>query len=170
VETDPSPLRPTKAVVLKALRDMIRPVIEDLVVLDLFAGTGRVGEALIEEGARKVFAVDERESPDDLDEDVEWFRRNVDQFLNHGPPEPVDLVFFDPPYDSTNHAGYLTTISQAPWLVEEGIVIVETDRGTDLSATDPIDDFSIKRNRRYGNTRLWILQRLPDTSDGESGE
>lgn len=164
METDSSSLRPTKAVVEKALRDMVRPVVEGLVVLELFAGTARVSMGLVEEGARQAFAVDQRETPDELPEEIEWFQRDVDAFLNHGPPEPVGLVYLDPPYETDRYVDLVETVSEADWLEPNGLIAVETAWYTDLSEhSDRWNNLSLKRNRRYGGTRLWIFQEESDS-------
>lgn len=164
--SDPSPLRPTKSVVRKALRDILRPVIDDLVVLELYAGTGRVSEGLLREGAKKAFAVDLRDPPDDLDEeDIEWFRRDVDSFLRHGPPEPVGLVYLDPPYDTAEYQPILSSLASAEWLKPGGLIAVETGRDTSLPPGEDLPGtLQLKRNRRYGNSRLWIYQHEPKES------
>jgi len=161
--SDASPLRPSKSVVRKALRDMVRPVVSGLVVVELYAGTGLVSKELIEEGASRSFAVDRRERPDKLPEEVEWFQRDVDQFLRHGPPEPVGLVFLDPPYNNADYESLITRIVESEWFKEHGIIAVETSRDTTLPPAGSLaDDMVLKRNRRYGNTRLWIYQHDPD--------
>lgn len=160
METDATSIRPTKSVVRKALRDMFRPVINGLTVLDLFAGTGQVGSELLEEGARKVFAVDSRPRPEQLaEEDVEWYQQEVMDFLSFGPPEPVDLVFLDPPYGSEYPNEVLGEAAEAPWLKQQGLVVIETGRDYRLPEQDPENGrLQLIRKRRYGDTRIWVYQ------------
>ncbi len=142
---------------MKALCDIIRPVISNLVVLELFAGSGRVGRALLEEGARRVFAVDIREEPRP-GEHVDWYCQKVEAFLNFGPPEPVDLVFMDPPYDSDYPEQILLKLADVDWLRDKAIIAIET-RANHPSLPGVVDDkFYLMRCRRYGGSKLWIYQ------------
>jgi len=164
--SDTAPLRPTKAVVRKALCDILRPVIHDLVVLDLFAGTGQVSRDLLREGARRVFAVDRRAEPGESPECLQWFQQSIRSFLSHGPPEPVGLVFLDPPYQQGRAREILRILEGTAWIKQQGLIAVETDQETNLqSFANRSKSFTLKRNRRYGGTRLWIFQE--QSVDGE---
>lgn len=159
MEADSTPIKQTKSVLRKALCDMLRPVLPDTTVLELFAGTGKVGEALLHEGARTLYAVDRREAPEELskNEAVHWFRQDVFDFLKFGPPESVGIVFLDPPY-STDHANrVLKILAETDWLVEKGIVAVETDRDQELPESLN-ERLWLMRDRRYGDSRLRIYQ------------
>lgn len=161
-----APLRPTKSVVRKALCDILRPVIPNLVVLDLFAGTGQVSRDLLAEGALKAFAVDKRAEPEESPEGLQWFQQSVRSFLSHDPPEPVGLVFLDPPYQHGEALDILRTLDCKQWIKQQGLVAVETDRETNLeSFENTSNSYSLKRNRRYGGTRLWIFQESADGRD-----
>jgi len=158
---DKTPLKPTKSVVRKALRDILRPVVNNLVILELFAGTAQVSDELIGEGAEKSFAVDLRSEPEECREEIEWFQRDVEQFMNHGPPEPVGLVFMDPAYDDSYASSLLEKLAGVEWLESQGLVAVETARDTRFKQRiDGRFPLELKRNRRYGGTRLWIYQRV----------
>jgi 16S rRNA (guanine966-N2)-methyltransferase len=152
-------MRPTKNVVVRALCDILRPVIAGTEVLELFAGTGRVGEALLQEGAHQVLGVDERESPEDLPGEYEWIRRDVPSFVNGGFLESFDVIFMDPPYDSHYAGNLLPEITESGLLREQGIVAVETGYKTDLPQDRPVGErLQLMRKRDYGGTRLWIYQ------------
>lgn len=158
--SDSSPLRPTKAVVVDAICDILRPVIRDLRVLELFAGTARVSRALLKEGASRAFAVDRREPPEEMPPELTWLRTAVETVIENGPPETVHVVFLDPPYASNESRRLLPRIGGADWFEEQGLVLVETDRRAQLPETvDLPADLSLMRKRRYGGTRLWLYQQ-----------
>lgn len=160
--SDSSALRPTKSVVRKALCDILRPVLKDLVLVDFFAGTGQVSFDLLENGARAAYAVDERPEPENLPEQVSWYQQSVESFLLHGPPEPVGLVFLDPPYGSGRVCSLLPRLHRANWLQPAAIIAAETHEDTILTDGDDFPEtLELKRNRRYGGSRLWIFQE-PD--------
>ncbi len=156
-------IRKTKSVVVKALCDMVRPIIEDLVVLELFAGTGRVSRGLLDEGAAKAYAVDRapRKSTSESDA-LHWYEQDVFDFLVEGPPESIDLVFMDPPYESDYPDEILPRLPECWWLKEKGIVVLETDADHPSFFSTVGDNGERKlyllRERNYGGTRLVIYQ------------
>lgn len=152
-------IRPTKSVVIRALRDMLRPIIHGTVILELFAGTGRVGRALLDEGADRVIGVDHRGPLEPLPESYEWIRRDVEDVVREGPGEPIDIVFMDPPYQSRYPGDLLAELDGVPWLRDEGIVIIETARAVELpDHTDGDEPLYLMRKRHYGGSRLWVYQ------------
>lgn len=159
MEADPSPVRETKSIVVRALCDILRPVITNIRILELFAGTGKVSSALLEEGARQSLAVDLRPSPDQIPENIQWHQQSVESFLRDNSMDPFDVIFMDPPYDSDYANEILFTLANNQWLSENGILVIETGLGVDLP--DQIEGgrtTSLMRKRKYGGTRLWIYQ------------
>ncbi len=157
--SDPSPLRPTKAVVVDAICDILRPVIRGLRVLELYAGTARVSRALLDEGAAEAWTVDQREAPGDLPEGIHWIRRDVGELVRKGPPVTVDVVFLDPPYGEDRTRELLPRVGDADWLAPRGLVLAETDARAELPETVGERSLALMRRRRYGGTRLWIYQQ-----------
>lgn len=157
--SESSSIRPTKGVVVRALRDMLRPVIGGTDVLDLFAGTGRVGRELLEEGAESALGVDRREAPEDLPEAYDWIRRDVPDFVHSGVLRSFDVVYMDPPYDSDHARNLLPDLVDSGLLREQGLVAVETDYSTELPREKPVGEtLHLMRRRDYGGTRLWLYQ------------
>lgn len=157
--SEPSPLRPTKGVVVRAIRDMLRHVVAGTDVLDLFAGTARVGRGLLEEGAQSVTAVDLREVPDDLPEELTWVRKDVLEYVDSINDEKFDIIYLDPPYDSNLAEEILPKLSRNNLLSSNGIVAVETGYKTTFSGDEIIDgELYLMRKRNYGRTDLWIYQ------------
>ncbi|MFB6356871.1 MAG: RsmD family RNA methyltransferase [bacterium] len=159
-----SELRPTKDIVRKALCDMLRPIIDDLVVLDLFAGSGRVGVALLEEGASSVCAVDKRPLPEGMEndyssEEYRWRQTEVESFLSGAPSHSFDVVFMDPPYDSHYPRTVTEELLDKNLLTSQGIIAIETSYEMDLrDLTVEENSLTLMRNRTYGGSRLWLFQ------------
>ncbi|MFB6346532.1 MAG: RsmD family RNA methyltransferase [bacterium] len=154
-----SDVRPTKSVVVRAIRDMLRPIIHETVVVDLFAGTGRVGKALLDEGARKAIGVDRSDPLEELPVSYNWIKRDVEDFVSEGPGQPVDVVFMDPPYGSQYPVELLTELQQVDWLKDRGIIIIETARSFELpDRIGEEDPLYLMRKRNYGGSRLWLYQ------------
>lgn len=156
-------MRPTKAVVVKALTDILRPVLPGLKLLELFAGTGRVSEKLLAGGAEVAYAVDHNPPDDACKEGMTWFQRDVFEFLQkQGPPEKVDLVFMDPPYGSENTGQVLRQLLSSQWLSKQAIVAVESSvshPGFPKNITGDSGRLLVMmREREYGGTRLTLFQ------------
>ncbi len=160
-------VKKTKAVVVKAVCDILRPVIKDLVVLDLFAGSGCVSQALVDEGARCAYGVDIISSPPvTRTEEINWIQSDVIDFLTEGgPPEPVDVVFMDPPYQTDYAQRVLPLVAGAEWLRERAIVAVETSSLANYRleldrsyGQDKNESLFLMRDREYGGSRLTIYQ------------
>ncbi len=156
-------IRPTKAVVVKALCDILQPVIRGLVVLDLFAGTGRVSRRLLAAGASRAYAVDLNECPEENPAEVTWIRADAKDYLNcSSPPEDIDLIYLDPPYKSSYLEEVLADVVNCNRLNKQAIIAVENSISR---APHPLEfraandrRFCLMREREYGITRLSIYQ------------
>ncbi len=164
--SDSTPIRPTKSIVLKALSDILRPVLTDLVMLDLFAGTGRVSQALLKEGISHSYAVDLNSSPAGLPDEICWIESSVEKFLaGPGPREQIDLVYMDPPYNYSGYKDLVASAGSSDWFKKQGIVVVETATVSpplpvQITTEDGQDKRSLVllREREYGATRLSVYQ------------
>jgi len=146
-------VRPTADRVREALFSILGPM-DDLRVLDLFAGTGALGiEALSRGAASCVFVdVDTRAIQANLtalgiEADVRRARaqsalRAADQY---------DLVLLDPPYRDAARLGPELTEALPPVLGPASRVVSESDRRQPLELGLPLSD-----ERRYGDTLIRI--------------
>ncbi|MBL8684553.1 MAG: 16S rRNA (guanine(966)-N(2))-methyltransferase RsmD [Myxococcales bacterium] len=131
--------RPTTDKVREALFNVLGPV-DDLVALDLFAGTGALGIEALSRGARscafveasdKLCATIRRNLADcRFESRAKIAQRDVRRFIDKGPsaaPDaPFDLVFMDPPY-MHGHEQYAldALVAREGWLREGATVVVE---------------------------------------------
>lgn len=153
-------VRPTSDRLRETLFNIIAPRIEDARFLDLCAGSGAVGIEALSRGSRYVTFVDRSKGMCDLikanlalcrvekvsnevvnSEALPYLRRATRQ-LSHPAggratqPEPWDIVFFDPPYDSD----YLPILKafgtpESLLLSEQGLLIVEHHHKNELPET-----------------------------------
>jgi 16S rRNA (guanine(966)-N(2))-methyltransferase RsmD len=122
--------------------------------LDLFAGTGQIGMAALEKGAKSVVFVDiERERINQIKEklknveNVKSVSKDVLKYLKDQPNESFDIVFADPPYD---YKYYDKLIKEGLRVLRNGgMLIVEHRFKNDLSSIEP--DFYVE-SRKYGDT------------------
>jgi len=158
-----SATRPTSDRVREALFSILGPV-NELVVLDLFAGSGALGiEALSRGAARAVFTDNARPALDAL-------RDNL-AALELGPPtaevrpgdahaalrtarrsaETYDLILLDPPYRQAAALGRELTEGLDGLLTRDARVVTESDRRAPLELGLDLDT-----ERRYGDTLIRI--------------
>ena len=81
--------------------------------------------------------------------------------------EACGIVFLDPPYDEGLAAPALAALTQAGWIAEEALCIVELSRDETF---DPPDGFAPLDDRRYGKARVVILRRNTHGIPGQAGE
>ncbi|MBI2873991.1 MAG: 16S rRNA (guanine(966)-N(2))-methyltransferase RsmD [Firmicutes bacterium] len=161
----PSGLRPTSALVRKALFDIIGPL-EDLSFLDLFAGSGTVGiEALSRGAVRAVFIESHPRSARIISENLRSTgllpRGSV---LSGRLPKVLgrlggsfNLVFMDPPYGDEETVPTLQALSWNGILQEGSRVIVEHSRR--LALPDHIGVLARDKQKIYGDSSLSIYHQ-----------
>ncbi|MFC4335659.1 16S rRNA (guanine(966)-N(2))-methyltransferase RsmD [Salininema proteolyticum] len=159
--------RPTSDRVREALFSALAPGgdLEDLRVLDLYAGSGAVGlEALSRGAARAVFVESHaptakliRQNADDLGfgDRVQVERASATTFAAAAAGEKFDIVFADPPYDVPDEtvAALLADLAANGWLALDADLVVE--RGGKHSTVEWPEGVSPRRHRKYGSTTLW---------------
>lgn len=159
-------VRPTTQKILESLSSILQPRLEDSQVLDLFAGTGRVGMRLAELGARSVVFVEgNRKVAQELRGALrEQAMEGVEFSLVQGAIPQVlskvrgrySVVVCDPPYDWDQPAALLPSALE---LVEPGgILVVEHHHKT---AYEPVPGWDLWRREKFGETRLSFFERLP---------
>jgi 16S rRNA (guanine966-N2)-methyltransferase len=151
----------------------------DIVVLDLYAGTGALGLEALSRGARSAVLVERnRAAARTMSQNVEVVAcpgatvlvRDAAQLASTPPPhEPANLVFADPPYDvpAATIAGMLDALLAAGWIRADATIVVERperDPQTPLPAGWRLD-----RRRPYGDTALWYGRAAaqPDETAGK---
>lgn len=153
--------RPTPDRVREALFSILGPL-DDLRVLDLFAGSGALGIEALSRGAARVTLVDSshaavetiRRNLRALDVEAEVRRQSASSFLREARSDgrQYDLVFLDPPYGHAVRLGPQLSIALVPVLASGARVVSESDRRAplELAPMIPSDE------RRYGDTLIRI--------------
>jgi 16S rRNA (guanine(966)-N(2))-methyltransferase RsmD len=149
--------RPTLARIRESIFSRVasRINLNDLEILDLFAGTGALGIEALSRGASRATFVDNSRRA------VEVIQRNVDELgfaessrvvcgevtralgrlATDG--ESFDLVFMDPPYRSGIAASVLNEVMDRSLLRPDGIVVVELARGEPVPAINGLERESV---------------------------
>ena len=157
--------RPTSDMVKESIFNIVQFDIEGRRVLDLFAGTGQLGIEAMSRGAESIVFVDS--SPDAVKiiyenikicgftEEVNVYRRDALRFLETC--ESFDLIFIDPPFDTTLADRALKKIIEFDKLNTNGIIICETKADSTTYAVSP--PYILQKEYSYGNVRIARITR-----------
>jgi 16S rRNA (guanine966-N2)-methyltransferase len=159
--------RPTSDKVKGALFNILGPVMEESVFLDLFAGSGAIGIEALSRGVVQAVFVEKEASA------VQSITKNLHKtgFSDKNRVMPLDVlaalrilgreglsfdyIFMDPPYKSVLIAPVLTAIKERDLLKRRGIIIVEHAKDhSDWLVDSPVH---VHKQRGYGDSVLSFL-------------
>ncbi len=151
--------RPTTDNAKEALFNILNNTIdfEDLIVLDLFSGTGSISYEFVSRGCKEVYSVEKNfkhskfinSVVDNLKIDnMKVILGNVFIFIKKTPLQ-FDLIFADPPFDLKEINTIPFKIFEQDILKPDGIVIIEHSPTTDFSAHS-----NFKETRKYGKVNF----------------
>ncbi len=158
------PSRPTTDFAKEGLFNVLehQMVMDDLDILDLCTGTGSISIEFLSREAGTVVAVDqnyncvrhiqEMAKRFDCTEDLLVYKQEMLRFLEKT-TQQFDLIFADPPYAYPHHARIAEIVFERDLLTEDGLLIIEHGKETDLSA---ITHFRFSRT--YGNVYFSFFQ------------
>lgn len=102
-------LKPTPSRVREQIFSWLRPLKEDLICLDLFAGSGSLGIEAFSNGAKEVVFVEQNQelyntlykNCDNLSilDKVKLHKQSAENYLRRTKETVFDLIFLDPPYN-----------------------------------------------------------------------
>ena len=141
------PVRPTTDMAKEALFSILNNsyYFNEISVLDLFAGTGNISYEFASRGTTQITSVDQgfgcikiiNQTADEFEMPIKTIKANVFKFLEKIKVKST-IIFADPPYDFSD-----AQFSKIPELVfsknlleEEGLLIIEHSKHTDLSKLD----------------------------------
>ncbi len=151
----PSTVRPTTDYAREAIFSMLesRGGLYDLVVADLYCGSGAMGIEAMSRGAAKVYFVDDDPAclaavklnlePLGFDAEAVFVRAMLPVW---SAPDDLDLVLADPPYGPLDLASVLRGVIARR-------VVVENDRHM-----EPPDGWIVTKTKRYGTTLVTMLE------------
>lgn len=134
--------------------------LDDLVVLDLYAGSGALGLEAVSRGAARVDLVESdrraarvaEQNVADLGAAATVHRTTAQSFAERA-QGPYDLVLLDPPYAVPDDDVAAVVSALAGSLSEDAVVVVE--RSTRTPWTWPAG-FEPLRERKHGETTVWL--------------
>ncbi|MDR3632292.1 MAG: 16S rRNA (guanine(966)-N(2))-methyltransferase RsmD [Isosphaeraceae bacterium] len=175
-----SATRPTSDLVRESIFNILGTLVENRVVVDLFAGTGALGlEALSRGAERAVFVEQNRDNVALIHRNLTTLRfegrgtvRLSDAYRWARAYQPVDdsplAVFVDPPYreyDDRPEKVNQMLRQLVEKLPEGSVIAVESSRSLDADVLPELESWDV---RRYGGTQVAI--RTVDRPDHEAGQ
>lgn len=165
------PVRPTTDMAKEALFNILvnNFDLEDIVVLDLFAGTGNITYEFASRGALGVTSIDTelrcvdfiRTTSKELGFDqVLSFRSDAFRFLQNSQNQ-YDIIFCDPPYDMEGIEVIPRIVLEKKLLKENGWLVIEHSKKNKF---DEVPGFL--QHRHYGSVNFSIFT-YPETPDKE---
>lgn len=157
------PARPTTDFAKEALFNLINNHfnIDEIEVLDLFAGTGNISYELASRGCPYITSVDSHpacikfiyQTAEKLGfEEIHPAKADVFQFLPRA-YRKWDLIFADPPFDFGRHEELVNLVFSSQKLEEQGMLIIEHPKEVDLS-THP----NFIESRKYGHVHFSFFE------------
>ena len=151
-----------------------RPVYEDAIVLDAFAGSGALGLEALSRGARFVSFMERDRAARGvltanitaLDAARQTAVLTADALRPPRASAPASLVFLDPPYAEDWASPALTALACARWLLPEAIAVVELAIKRDFV---PPAGFAPLDERRYGAAKIVFLRYSAATAASMTG-
>ncbi|MBQ9993049.1 MAG: 16S rRNA (guanine(966)-N(2))-methyltransferase RsmD [Firmicutes bacterium] len=157
--------RPTADRVREAMFNVLAPYLEAAKVLDVFGGTGAFSLEALSRGAESAVILDkDRKAQAAIAQNIELCGEGGRAKLLKGDSlqllptlqRSFDLIFLDPPYAKDLLFPAISLILKYNLINDEGIVIIETAVGNDMSEL-PLE---IRKESIYGDTKiLYCLKR-----------
>lgn len=152
--------RPTEDRVKEAIFNIISPVEEDEIALDLFACTGNIGIEFLSRGANKVyFSEINKNNISYLKDNISHtkfenksvilqgdFRRNLSNIR-----ENIDYVYMDPPYESGFYEIAFEIMLNIKYF-KNALYIVEVNKDIDFS--DKFEKLELIYSKKYGKKHI----------------
>lgn len=146
------------------LSSKLSPSFDEIIVLDLFAGTGALGFEALSRGASFATFVDTgAEARGLIRGHIEDFgvggitkilKRDATDMGGKGTHVPANLVFCDPPYAKGLGEGALKTAYDGGWIADDAHIVLEEKRGQAIEL-DPC--FELIETRSYADTDIHFI-------------
>lgn len=158
------PVRPTTDMAKEALFNILdnRYYLDELKVLDLFAGTGNISYEFASRGCDDITAVDQHyacvrfinTTGESLGLSINAIKADVFEFISNNKTQ-YDIVFADPPYDmaQSEFEKLIGMIMENELVRSEGICVIEHSKHTDLSQVK-----GFQQQKKYGGNCFSFFQ------------
>lgn len=158
------PVRPTTDMAKEALFNILNNnyYLDQISVLDLFAGIGSISFEFASRGTKNIISVDQHQGcikflnkiNDELDLGVQTIKNDAYSFLEKTNLK-FDVIFADPPYDfsEVQFQKIIDLIFDNQLLQEDGMLIIEHAKQTNLSKNS-----TFTKSKKYGGNMFSFFE------------
>lgn len=162
--------RPTTDRTKETLFNVMQPWIPGARFLDLYAGSGAIGIEALSRGAVQAVLVEQaRKAVQVIQDNLTFTKLKSDAVVMQdsvmhalavlqGKGETFDCIFMDPPYNNEYEKEVLEWLADHDMVREEGIIVVEASKQTDLSYVTDLG-YTVIREKIYKTNKHVFLQR-----------
>ena len=159
-------VRPTLDRIKESIFNIIHPIKQDSIVIDLFTGTGNIGLEFISRGSEKVYFIDSSDYSIDLTKkNIEKCKFEYESILIKDDyktalkkikqDEIVDYIYIDPPYGEIDINNILKNIINSNIINDNTLIIFEDDKDREIN----IQDINTVDKRNYGNIHIKFMKK-----------
>ena len=161
--------RPTTDRIKETLFNMLQSDIAGCRFLDLYSGSGAIGIEALSRGAKEaVFVENARQAIAVIKDNLTFTKlspkavvmeQDVLSAINRLSGSGVfDIIFMDPPYNHEWEKQVLEFLTDTTLLADDGIIIVEASKETDLSYAEELG-YSIIKEKMYKTNKHIFLEK-----------
>lgn len=157
-------LRPTTDRVKETVFNWLMPYINQSNCLDCFSGAGSLGFEALSRGAKQVTFVEldktaalqlKRNQQLLSADNVAIHHKDILAFLNSTTPEPMDIVFIDPPFRK-DLVEQTTNLLNNHWLAKEALIYIEMEKENDQLSLP--NNWSLLKEKTAGQVSYRLYQ------------
>tara|TARA_R110002126_G_scaffold291495_1_gene453186 strand:- start:15468 stop:16022 length:555 start_codon:yes stop_codon:yes gene_type:complete len=165
------PVRPTTDMAKEGLFNILNNqyYFDSIAVIDLFSGTGNISYEFASRGTKDIYAIDAHynciryinNTAKEFDFEINTYKSDVYKFLDKTSLQ-ADIIFADPPYDfeAEKFLEIADTIFEKKLLKEEGVLIIEHSKHTDLTIHK-----NHNYDKRYGGNVFSFFEEISKKED-----
>lgn len=164
-------VRPTVDRLKETLFNMIQYEVADMVVADVFAGSGGLGIEALSRGATEAYFCEKNKAAFNilkenikktgLSENANLFFGDYKLGLSAAKAKLIqfDLVFLDPPYHLENlYSEAIAFLAENDLLAEDALIIAETKKGFDFSFLEKYDTIKIEKLKIFKTNQYCFIR------------
>ena len=166
-------LRPTPDRVRETLFNWIQHDILGAKCADLFCGSGALGLEALSRGAKSTHFVDDSSIVAQQMQinlatlnanDAYMIQQNAAEFLGSSDPQPLDIIFLDPPFRK-HWLAQIVPLLEKGWLAKKALVYIEIEKEAMLPIFPPYWTLRKEKNAGQLAYRLFEVLQMDSSAD-----